>query len=184
MRSAAAFARASASSRDRARHEQRPGAVGATAKRSEDVARLAVDPDLLDAGEVVGHLDALEHARRRDEELASPRRRPRSATQATRLRLPTAASIASPFRSMPVTRLDQLGVVAAAEPRGDLDHLRAVPLDAELGVATGRLDPEGLRPPRRTTSRPPRHCARPDVRERDAEGRRLGDARDRWPRAR
>src|SRR5512146_1606682 len=51
-----------------ARDEQRPGAVGAAAKRGEDEARLAVDPDLPDADEVVGHLDALEHSGWSDEE--------------------------------------------------------------------------------------------------------------------
>src|SRR5437588_1431783 len=49
--------------------EERPGAVGAAAKRRVDVAGLAVDPDPFDPGQVVGDLDALEHTGRRDEEL-------------------------------------------------------------------------------------------------------------------
>src|SRR3954452_5861772 len=49
--------------------EQRPGTVGTAAERRVDVTGLAVDPDLVDAGQVVGHLDALEHAGRGDEEL-------------------------------------------------------------------------------------------------------------------
>src|SRR6478672_9356103 len=40
--------------------EERPGAVGAPAKRRVDVAGLAVDPDLFDPDEVAGDLDALE----------------------------------------------------------------------------------------------------------------------------
>src|SRR2546430_2734910 len=52
-----------------ARREQGARAVGAAAERCVDVAGLAVDPDLIDADQVVGYLDALEDARRRDQEL-------------------------------------------------------------------------------------------------------------------
>src|SRR5690349_15116382 len=48
--------------------EDRAGAVGAAAKRRVDEARLAVDPDLQDAREVLRHLDPLEHAGGRDQE--------------------------------------------------------------------------------------------------------------------
>src|SRR5213592_3587628 len=48
--------------------EQRARAVGAPPERHEHVARLTVDADALDAGELFGDVDALEHPRRRDEE--------------------------------------------------------------------------------------------------------------------
>ena len=66
--------------------------------------------------------------------------------------------------------------MAAAEPRRDLDHLRARPGRPEAGCRTGRsrsrAPPRPLR--RRLGDLGARHRARPDVRERDAEGGRLG----------
>src|SRR3954469_2195156 len=57
--------------------EERPGAVGPAAKRCVHVARLAVDPDLFDADEVVRNIDTLEDTGRRDQELGprAPHRR-------------------------------------------------------------------------------------------------------------
>ena len=70
-----------------------PGAVGAAAERRVDVAGLAVDPDLLDAGEIVGHLDALEHAGRGDEELGH------RAADARLVRVTTSSAPDAPRRS-------------------------------------------------------------------------------------
>ena len=84
MRSAAAFARASASSRDSPAARTAPARSAPRRSGAEDVAGLAVDPHPLDALEVVGHLDALEHARRGDEEAASPRRRPATCVESAR----------------------------------------------------------------------------------------------------
>src|SRR3954471_18256776 len=49
--------------------EQCAGAIGAAAKRREDVARLAVDPNPLDPLEVARQVDPLEHAGGSDQEL-------------------------------------------------------------------------------------------------------------------
>src|SRR4029450_894423 len=51
--------------------EHRAGAVCSRAERAEDMARLAVDPDVLDAfdrARLLRALDLFEHALRRDEE--------------------------------------------------------------------------------------------------------------------
>ncbi len=73
--------------------------------------------------------------------------------------------------------LAELGVVAAAEPSGELDDLRAGEPDDDLRVRRPVLDPErGGRLARRLDGRADvrgRERARPDVCERDAERRRL-----------
>ncbi|WP_289445075.1 hypothetical protein, partial [Klebsiella pneumoniae] len=86
------------------------------------VARLAVDPDLPDPDEVVGHLDALKDAGRRDQEL--------------RYRAPDPGLVSSQHELGSDRRVDreavqvdtgdgvnELGIVTAAEPGGDFDHL-------------------------------------------------------------
>ena len=71
--------------------------------------------------------------------------------------------------------LDELGVVATAEARRDLDHLRPVGADAKLRVGRPVLDPERRdRSPRDLGHPGAWHRTGPDVRERDAERRRLG----------
>src|SRR5829696_4606186 len=73
--------------------------------------------------------------------------------------------------------LAELRVVAAAEPRGQLDDARAARADHDLRVRRARLDTERRgRLARRLDGRTDVHrleCAWPDVRERDAERRRL-----------
>src|SRR6476646_195319 len=49
--------------------EEGTGPVGAAPERRLDIAGLAVDPNLVDADQVLRHLDALEHARRGNKEL-------------------------------------------------------------------------------------------------------------------
>ncbi len=76
----------------------------------------------------------------------------------------------------PGHRAHELGIVAAAEPGGDLDHARPLRPEAKLGVRGAVRDPEGGR----RRGRGVRHLhvearrARPDMRERDTEGGRLG----------
>ena len=69
------------------------------------------------------------------------------------IRSPSAASIASPFRSTPIAALDQLGVVPAAEPRRHLDHPRARPAPTRSCVYDGpSLDAERAPRARSATS--------------------------------
>ena len=138
MRSAAASARASASSRLVAGREHGAGAVGAPPERREDDSRARGRSGRARRPRSSGTSTELEHARRRDEE---PRHGPadRAARgRARRAAAPSAASSASPFRSTPDRRLDELGVVAAAEPGGDLDHLRPRRRRCGAACTTGR----------------------------------------------
>src|SRR6185437_10387598 len=112
--------------------------IGAAPERAHHVPRLAIDPDALDTREAIGHVDALERAWRRDEEprdgAADARRRP------WRLdRLADGARDRQVVERDADGRLDELGVVASAEPRGDLDHLRPVFVYPKLRVARAVL---------------------------------------------
>ena len=55
--------------------------------------------------------------------------------------------------------LDELGVVAAAEPGGDLEHLGPAPAEPQLRVGRAVLDPERRRPPGASPRPPPRRAA-------------------------
>ena len=103
MRSAAAFARASASSRDPPCASTAPARSAPRRSGGENVARVAVDADTLDALELLGHLDALEHPGRSDQELRDRSPPPVVRVDSTTTSYPSAASIARPFTSIPVT---------------------------------------------------------------------------------
>ena len=121
-----------------------------------------------------GTLDPLEPAGRRDEEardgsLGQPFRQ-RAGDRLVERRLDREAVQVDAGR-----RLDELRVVAAAEARRDLDHLRAVRPDPQLRVRGAVLDPEradGLRCDLRDLAL--RRGRGPDMGERDAEGGRVG----------
>ena len=99
---------------------------------------LAVDPDADDALQLLRHLDPLEHARRGDEEARHRAADPRLVTSSL-----ARASVAErgverqPVQVDAERRLDELRVVAAAEPGRDLDHLRARPGRCAAGCTTG-----------------------------------------------
>ena len=92
---------------------------------------------------------------------------------------PSAAASASPFRSTSSVSRAQLRVVPAAEPGGQLDDVRAALADDDLRVRRPVANAERLRRRPRGVDRRADlvRCerARPDVRERNAERRRLGD---------
>ena len=160
MRSAAAFARATRLLAGAAGGEDRAGAVGAAAERREDVARARgrSGPGGPRRGRRAPRRARAPPAVRRGS--ASPRRRPAACAG------PSTSSVAErrvdrePVQVDAGHRLDELGVVAAAEPRGDLDHLRPVGPDPQLGVRRAVLDPErGQRPAPRCQT--PSRCLTP-----------------------
>ena len=121
--------------------EHRAGPVGAAPERREDVAGLAVDPDLPDASRPSG--------------TSTRSSTPGGATRNRVTAPPTRGSCSGRHKRVAERgvdreavqvdarhRLDELGVVTAAEPRGDLDHLRPVGADAQLGVGRAVLDPQ------------------------------------------
>src|SRR5262245_21690486 len=158
--------------------EHSAGSVGSPAEIAEDMARLSVDADVLDAFDrprLVRAFDLLEDAFGWDQEANDAasnlwsrleRRRP---DRFAERRLEREAVQVDAERE-----LRQFRVVAAAESRRDLDHLRTVGPDPKLRVARAVLDPE--RADRRLghLGRLPACLARPDVCQRNAERGRLG----------
>src|SRR5438067_4979402 len=109
--------------------EDGSGTIRPAPERREDVAGLAVDPRV----DVARHLDALEDAGRRDEELRHRAADPRLVLTQDEL-LPERRVEREPVQVDTEHGLDELRVVAPAEPRRDLDHLRPIRPDAELCI--------------------------------------------------
>ena len=148
------------------------GAVVAAAEGAELPARLAVDArvdDTVDRERLLHPAHVLEDALGRDEE-ADDRAR-------GRLRLGQLDRLTEGGGEREAVEVDaerdtaELGVVAAAEPRGELHHARPVGAEDELGVgrAVGHSESIG-REARRLDGLLDRVRARPGVGERDAEG--------------
>src|ERR671925_669041 len=152
-------------------------AIAARAEGPELVAGRAVDvevDDTLDGARCLDALGRCEAPLRRDEEA-------RAGAADLRLGPRRLERLAERGRDREPVELDaergvaELGVVAAAEARGKLDHLRPVGSEPELRVRRAVLDPESLGGSLGRLDRPlVRALARPDVRERHPEGRRLG----------
>ena len=183
MRSAAAAARSRASSRVSPFAEHRARPVGADAQRAEAPARRAVDAhadDAVHAGRLLDALDRRERARRRDEEArrTAPPTGSSGVEHLSRDLLAERAGEREPVQVDAERGLAELRVVPAAEPRSELDHLRALRADDDLRVRRAVLDPERCGRLARRLDRGAdvrrRERTRPDVRERDAERRRLG----------
>ena len=177
MSSAARSARASASSRELAAWRARSPARSAPRRSgAEDASRAAVDA-------------RVEHAFRRRARPRCPRRPPASPSRRRRgsarrrrrrgFGLRNLDGLAERRGEREAVEVDpergvaELGVVAAADARRELHHLRPVGPEHDLRVRRAVRDPERLggrpRPPRPPL---PRRRARPGVRERDPEGRR------------
>ena len=154
--------------------EHGAGPVGATAKRREDVAWLAVAADALDPFERLRHLDALEHAGRSDEEAGDGAADPVLVPTGVR-NVPSAASIARPFRSTPVTA--STSSASWPPPSRAATSITCGPSGPRRScVYVGPFSiPSADAARAATSSACPCVVARPDVRQSDAEGGRLGD---------
>ena len=150
MRSTAASARATASSRRRSGGEHGAGAVGrrGAAGRTRGRARgrrASATTPLRPCGTSTDSSSP----GRRDEEArhgpadARPKRVRDSAAASGR---PRAAREREPVQVDAGHELDELGVVAAAEPGGDLDHLRPAAADPQAACRTGRPRSRAPRP--------------------------------------
>ena len=164
-----------------AERQDRAGAIGPAQQRSEAVPLLPIEPDPAVAVErecLLEPVDVDQLARRRDEKpdaaaAGASRRRERRRRDllAQRRRDREAVEVDAQHRTA------ELGVVAAAEPRGELADARTLAGDEHLGVARPLLDSDGgdgrggdvdrFRDLLRL------QLARPRVRERDAEGGRV-----------
>src|SRR6186713_1754297 len=157
--------------------QHRSGAVGAAQERPEDVAGLAVDAHFLNAVDGTCLLDARdlpEHPLRRHEEAHDGTADLRHHMECGRPdRLPECRLEREAVQVDSERRVDELSVVAASDTGRDLDHLRALGADPKLGIGRPVLDAERLDRGARDLCRLPTGLARPDVRQRDPERRRL-----------
>ena len=154
--------------------EHRTGAVGAAAQRREDVAGLAVDADPRTPARSSGtSTDSSTPAGATRNRVTAP---PTSSPSQAGTRAVAERGVdREPVQVDARHRLDELGVVAAAEARRDLDHLRPVGADAQLRVRRPVLDPERRD---RTSPRPrPPRCLAPHWARRARARRRTPAAR-------
>src|SRR4051794_37019120 len=166
-----------------AHREHRADPVGAAAQRAEHGARRAVDPHPADPGNCLRLLDPDHLAQLpglRDEEADDGAARGRDRPERlVRDRLPERSRQGEAVQVDVERRPAELRVVPAAEAGGQLDDVCTALADDDLRVRRAvtyaeriRRRPRGLD---RGTDLLRRQRARPDVRQRDAERRRLGD---------